>query len=196
MFTFLNCRATKAISAAVVSLNFGLGLASPSFGHAVQSANVDFGQPGPDQTGELTAETLGGMLQSMHLSINQVNDNGQIYYQVNIPALKGNPAVAFFVAVSPNKKYVNIWYTVAQLGQQNSPPAPVLLAMLQSNDKTLPSYLGIEGNYIVLRDNLDNSGVTAAELMEQLKLFYTAIQQTRPICVAPVETPAPSNPFE
>jgi len=199
MFTFLKSRSARAISAAVVSLNLGLGLASPTFAHMAHTANADFGLPAPDQGGELTFESLGAMLRSLNLSFNEVQDNGDTACQVNIPALNGNPAVTIMLAISPNKKYLNIWYVAGQLNQQDAPSQQVLLALLQANDKTAPSYIDIEGNVLVLRDNVRVTGVTADELMTQLKEFYGAIQKIHSVYSAPADNPspaAPANPFE
>jgi hypothetical protein len=196
MFTFINRRVAKSISVAVVTLGFGLGLGYTHTGFAEVLHANDAVLPQQEQAAALTPESLGALLQSMNISVSKITDNGVVEYQLNVPAHGDNAAVTLVLSISPNKQYVNIWYVGGQFGQQNCPNQQTLLAMLEANKTICPAYIDIENNIVVMRLNVLNSNVTATELMEQLKAFYTSVEQTRTVCaITPTDNQPATNPF-
>jgi hypothetical protein len=196
MFKFIKSRMTKAISAAVLAMSFGLGMTGPGFAAAMPPGNP-FGVQTPSAPGDvLTPQTLGTLLQSLNIGVNTTNDNGTIEYQITVPAKNGSPAVTIVLAIAPNTKFVNLWYVAGQFDQQSAPTQQVLMTLLEASDKLCPAYVDIENNLVVLRDNIANKGLTADDLMAELKAFYAdvqAIQQDMP--AQPQQNQPTPNPF-
>jgi len=196
MFTHINRRVAKSISVAVVTLGLGLGLGYTHTGVAEALHANDSILPQQDQSATLTPESLGALLQSLNINVSKITDNGVVEYQLNVPAHGDNAAVTLVLSISPNKQYVNIWYVGGEFNQQNCPNQQALLAMLEANKTICPAYIDIENNIVVMRLNVLNTNVTAAELMDQLKTFYAAVEQSRTVCaITPVNNQPGTNPF-
>jgi hypothetical protein len=143
----------------LLSATLSFALSSP-FIHAVSAAI-----PQTQQGGRLTIEQLGDALSSY--GKNTVNNNGQVYYSVNVS--RGQWKGTVIVSLSPNKNF--IWMTIdpAAMPDPGQTSAAAILNLLKKNDDIGPMFFSVNGRRLRLSSPVPNYDLTAATVKAYLQ---------------------------
>ena len=145
-----------------------LGLSAATLFLALSSPfmrGVNAAIPQAQQGGRLTIEQLGDALSSY--GKNTVNNNGQVYYSVNVS--HGQWKGTVIVSLSPNKNF--IWMTIdpAAMPDPGQTSAAAILNLLKKNNDIGPMFFSISGRRLRLSSPVPNYDLTAATVKAYLQ---------------------------
>ncbi len=171
--------------------------------------DVDLGGGGGQQQGQagaLTYEALGAMLKQLGITPEDNKD----FYTMKVKATTGdNVNWTFPIDVSLSKDQSLVWIScpLDKIDSNGSPTPDALLNLLQANFMLgNVTFVVDQQKTLIVQQPMDNMGLTAAYLGENLKSFFTSLKQSESLWKAFVKLDggdnsgggggAPKNPFQ
>ena len=132
------------------------------------------GVPRPQRGGRLTIEQLGDALSSY--GKNTVNNNGQVFYVVNVS--RGQWKGSVNVSISHNGNF--IWMTIDAVAMPDpgQTSAAAILNLLKKNNDIGPMFFSINGRRLRLSSPVPNYDLTAAAVKDYLQAVVDTVVNT------------------